>query len=306
MLPGVGECLLHDAIGAQIDTGRQRHDGSFDREAYVRTRSPSGVYQIAEAAQAGLRRSGGVAGGTGAHDAQESPHLGEGVTRRHADGVEALLPQFREPRCGVPGGLGLNGDHRQVMRHHVVSLTGDAGALLRGGLLPEGVGHGVTSGVALGDHLTALAPTVAQDLGRHQCDQNEEAGWSGVFAVERGHGVEEDTADHLIVIGRGRLIADASVRDVLAAASDDRVAIRTPARAEAITVLAGAGGCVASTDGDTLVVTGLAPERVAALVVERGLPLHALTPHRASLEDAYMELTRDAVDYSAQLTGDVR
>jgi ABC-2 type transport system ATP-binding protein len=116
----------------------------------------------------------------------------------------------------------------------------------------------------------------------------------------------EDTADHLIVIGRGRLIADASVSAVLAAASDDRVAIRTPARAEAITVLTGAGGAVASTDGDTLLVSGLAPDRVAALVVGQGLPLYALTPHQASLEDAYMELTRDAVEYSAQLAGGVR
>jgi ABC-2 type transport system ATP-binding protein len=116
----------------------------------------------------------------------------------------------------------------------------------------------------------------------------------------------EDTADHLIVIGRGRLIADASVRAVLAAASDDRVAIRTPARAEAITVLTGAGGAVTSTDGDMLLVSGLPPDRVAALIVERGLPLLALTPHRASLEDAYMELTRDAIEYSAQLAGDLR
>jgi ABC-2 type transport system ATP-binding protein len=116
----------------------------------------------------------------------------------------------------------------------------------------------------------------------------------------------EGTADHVIVIGRGRLIADASVEALLAAASDDRVAIRTPARAEAITALTGAGGSVASTDGDLLLVTGLPPDRIAALIVERGLPLLALAPHRASLEDAYMELTRDAVQYSAPLAGGIR
>jgi ABC-2 type transport system ATP-binding protein len=116
----------------------------------------------------------------------------------------------------------------------------------------------------------------------------------------------EDTADHLIVIGRVRLIADTNVNELLAAASDDRVVVRTPTRAEAITVLTRAGGSVASTDGDTLLVTGLPPDRVAALIVGQGLPLHALTPHRASLEDAYLELTRHAVEYSTHLVGDIR
>jgi ABC-2 type transport system ATP-binding protein len=115
----------------------------------------------------------------------------------------------------------------------------------------------------------------------------------------------QDTADRLIVIGRGRLIADARVPDLLAAASDDRVLVRTPARAEAITVLSRAGATVASTDGDTLIVTGLPPDRVAALVVGEGLPLLTLAPHRASLEDAYVQLTRGAVDYTTELAGEV-
>jgi ABC-2 type transport system ATP-binding protein len=116
----------------------------------------------------------------------------------------------------------------------------------------------------------------------------------------------EDTADHLIVIGRGRLIADTNVNELLAAASDDRVVVRTPTRADAITVLTRAGGSVAATEGDTLLVTGLPAGRVAALIVGQGLPLYALAPHRASLEDAYMELTRNAVEYSTHLAGDIR
>jgi ABC-2 type transport system ATP-binding protein len=115
----------------------------------------------------------------------------------------------------------------------------------------------------------------------------------------------EDTADRVIVIGRGRLLADARVADLLTAASDDRVLVRTPARDDAITVLSGAGATVCATDGDALVVTGLPPDRVAALVVGHGLPLHTLAPHRASLEDAYMQLTRDAVEYVSSPVGTV-
>jgi ABC-2 type transport system ATP-binding protein len=107
----------------------------------------------------------------------------------------------------------------------------------------------------------------------------------------------EDTADHVIVIGRGRLITEARVKDLLAASSDDRVAVRTSQPSEAITVLTGAGATVAST-GDQLMVSGLPPDHVAALIVGQGLLLYELTPHRASLEEAYMNLTRDAVEYA--------
>ena len=109
----------------------------------------------------------------------------------------------------------------------------------------------------------------------------------------------EDTADHLVVIGRGRLIADTSVRDLLAAASRDRVLLRTSERSEAMTVLANAGATVAASDRETLTVSGLPAERVVALLGERGLPVSEVSQHRASLEEAYMELTRDALDYEA-------
>jgi len=64
--------------------------------------------------------------------------------------------------------------------------------------------------------------------------------------------------------------------------------------------LAGAGGSVTSTGADALVVSGLDPERIAALVSERGLQLHELYRERASLEDAFIDLTRDAVEYVAE------
>jgi ABC-2 type transport system ATP-binding protein len=109
----------------------------------------------------------------------------------------------------------------------------------------------------------------------------------------------EGTADHLVVIGRGRLIADAAVSELLGAASGDSVMVRTPAAGEAMGLLAGAGATVTSVGHDELEVSGLEAQRIADLMAERGLRLHALTPHRATLEDAYMKLTEDAVQYAA-------
>jgi ABC-2 type transport system ATP-binding protein len=109
----------------------------------------------------------------------------------------------------------------------------------------------------------------------------------------------EDSADHLVVIGKGRLVADAAVPELIAAASRNRVRLRTSRRSEAMTVLAGAGATVAATGPETVVVTDLPAERVAALLNEHGLPVSELAAHRASLEEAYMDLTRDAVEFRA-------
>jgi ABC-2 type transport system ATP-binding protein len=109
----------------------------------------------------------------------------------------------------------------------------------------------------------------------------------------------QDTADHLVVIGRGRLVADTSVKELIAAASGDRVTLRTTARSEAMTVLAHAGATVASADRDTLIVSGLPAERVVALLNASAMPFSEVSAHRATLEEAYMELTREAVEFRA-------
>ncbi len=109
----------------------------------------------------------------------------------------------------------------------------------------------------------------------------------------------EDTADHLVVVGRGTVIADASVAELIAAASADRVTVRTPARADAMTVLARAGAEVTATAPDVLTVSGFTPERVVILLSENAVPFAELSAHRATLEEAYMELTRDAVEFRA-------
>jgi ABC-2 type transport system ATP-binding protein len=116
----------------------------------------------------------------------------------------------------------------------------------------------------------------------------------------------EDTADHLIAIGRGRVIADTSVAKLLAAASKDRVEVTTEQREEATTVLANAGATVAVAGAETVVVEGLSGDRVSALLTGAGISFSELRRHRASLEEAYMDLTRSALEFVPETEGGVR
>jgi ABC-2 type transport system ATP-binding protein len=107
----------------------------------------------------------------------------------------------------------------------------------------------------------------------------------------------QDSAGHLVVVGRGRVVADTSVAEVIEAASQGRVTLRTTARSAAMTVLAQAGATVASSDADTLTISGLGSERIVALLQQNAVPFSEVSVYRASLEEAYMELTRDSVEF---------
>jgi ABC-2 type transport system ATP-binding protein len=109
----------------------------------------------------------------------------------------------------------------------------------------------------------------------------------------------EDTASQLVVIGRGKLISDTSVAGLIAAASAGRVTLRTSARSEAMRTLANAGATVAATGPETLTVSGLASERIVQLLGQTTVPFSEVAVHRSTLEEAYMELTRDAVEFTA-------
>ena len=109
----------------------------------------------------------------------------------------------------------------------------------------------------------------------------------------------QDTADHLVVVGRGKVIADTSVAELIAAASGNRVSLRTTAWSDATAALTRAGGTVAAADRDTLTVSGLPAERIVAVLSGSGVPFSEVSAHRATLEEAYMELTRDAVEFRA-------
>jgi ABC-2 type transport system ATP-binding protein len=109
----------------------------------------------------------------------------------------------------------------------------------------------------------------------------------------------QDTAGHLVIVGRGRVIADTSVADLIASASADRVTVRTTARWDAMTALTAAGGTVAATGGDTITVAGLPAQRVVAVLGADRVSFSEVSAHRATLEEAYLELTRDSVEFRA-------
>ncbi|MDG6103552.1 ATP-binding cassette domain-containing protein [Dactylosporangium aurantiacum] len=111
----------------------------------------------------------------------------------------------------------------------------------------------------------------------------------------------QDTADHVVVAGRGQVIADTSIAALLQAAAAGRVTVRlgAPFVDVAADVLDSAGATAVRTDEGTLTVTGLPAEAVVAALTGGGVPFAEISTHRATLEEAYLELTRDAVEFRA-------
>jgi ABC-2 type transport system ATP-binding protein len=107
------------------------------------------------------------------------------------------------------------------------------------------------------------------------------------------------TADHLVVIGQGRLLADTSMADFIQQNSRSYVRIRTPQRERFLDLLHGAGITVVETGGGTLEVDGSKAEHIGELAARHQLVLHELSPQQASLEEAFMQLTAESVEYHA-------
>jgi ABC-2 type transport system ATP-binding protein len=105
------------------------------------------------------------------------------------------------------------------------------------------------------------------------------------------------TADHLIVIGRGRLMAEASVAEFIERSSLNSVRVRSPQLELLATLLTGEGATVHTDEEGALTVTGLSESAIGELAAAHVVTLHELSPQNASLEEAFMELTRDSVDF---------
>jgi ABC-2 type transport system ATP-binding protein len=113
------------------------------------------------------------------------------------------------------------------------------------------------------------------------------------------------TADHLIVVGRGKLIRDMSVDDFIASASSESVFVRTPDDARLRDLLLADGIEVTSTEPGHLQVSGMTSDEIGLRAARGGLTLLELSPVQASLEEAFMALTHDAVEYRAPTSADV-
>ena len=107
------------------------------------------------------------------------------------------------------------------------------------------------------------------------------------------------TASHVIVVGRGRLIADMPIGDLIAQASTNVVTVRSPRAAALSAALAGPDVTVTVQDTDLLEITGLSAAQIGQQAHELGLVLHELSPRRASLEEAFMDVTQDDVEFHA-------
>jgi ABC-2 type transport system ATP-binding protein len=109
------------------------------------------------------------------------------------------------------------------------------------------------------------------------------------------------TADHLIVIGRGKLIADTSVDDFVARASQKVVLVRSPEIERLRDAVAGPGVSFVAAERGAVEVHGLTAEQVGEAAAAGGIALHELTPQQASLEEAFMNLTRDELEFASEM-----
>jgi ABC-2 type transport system ATP-binding protein len=189
--------------------------------------------------------------------------------------------------------------------HEVIGLTGldsVAGKRVKGFSLGMGQRLGIASAL-LGDPATLILDEPVNGL--------DPDGVRWVRTLVRGLAAEgrtvllsshlmsemAQTADQLIVLGRGRILEDAPVADVISRTNGTTVRVRTPDLPRLAALLAGDGVTVSRQTDGSAEVSGITPERIGDAAASAGLPLHELTVVSGSLEDAYMTLTADQVEY---------
>ncbi|TQJ34522.1 ABC transporter ATP-binding protein [Arthrobacter sp. SLBN-122] len=189
--------------------------------------------------------------------------------------------------------------------HEVIEMTGlDAVARKKAGGFSLGMGQRLGIAAALlGDPQTLILDEPVngldpegvvwvRNLVRYLAGQGRTVFLSSHLMSEMAQ-----TADHLIVIGRGRVIADAPIHDIITGKGQSRVRVRTDEPGRLHQLLAARGASIDVPEREMLEVTGLEPRTIAAAALENQVMVYELTPLVASLEEAYMELTKDDVEY---------
>ncbi|MEO6116485.1 MAG: ABC transporter ATP-binding protein [Pseudolysinimonas sp.] len=198
-----------------------------------------------------------------------------GIRRKRVDEVIALTGLESVARRRV-GGFSLGMGQRLGI---AAALLGDPSILILdepvNGLDPEGV-------------------IWVRELTRHLASQGRTIFLSSHLMTEMAQ-----TADHIIVLGRGRVIADAPVATIEAMATGTAVHVRTPDATRFAPLLTNAGATVTHPEPELLEVTGLAAPQIGELAAHERVVLHELSPVGGSLEDAYLALTQDEVEYHA-------
>jgi len=212
-------------------------------------------------------------GGRSAYHHLLSLALSNGIGRKRVGEVLDLVGLDRVARKRA-GGFSLGMGQRLGI---AAALLGDPGVLLLdepvNGLDPEGVAwvRALLRSLAAEDRTVLVSSHLMSEM--------------------------ENTADRLIIIGRGRLIAQAPIGELLAAGSGSYVKVRSPHAAELAALLEAGGATVIRQDNGTLAVTGTSTDTIGELARANRFTLAELAARQASLEDRYMELTRDSTDY---------
>lgn len=196
-----------------------------------------------------------------------------GIPRKRVDEVIALTGLDSVARKRV-GGFSLGMGQRLGIAS---ALLGDPGILILdepvNGLDPEGV-------------------IWVRTLARHLAGEGRTVFLSSHLMSEMAQ-----TADQIIVLGRGKIIADAPVGDIIALAAGNAVRVRTPDAHRLAALLVGPDITTKITEPDLIVVNGVPAARIGELAAGASVVLHELTPLAGSLEDAYLALTEDDVEY---------
>ncbi|WP_426623849.1 ABC transporter ATP-binding protein [Leifsonia sp. McL0607] len=193
--------------------------------------------------------------------------------------------------------------------HEVIGLTGlESVASKRVGGFSLGMGQRLGIAAAmLGDPATLILDEPVNGLDpegvlwvrqfvRHLASQGRTVFLSSHLMSEMAQ-----TADHIIVLGRGRILADAPVDQILAGATRNAVRVRTPEVERFASAIAGADITVTSVEAQLVEVSGLSAAQIGDAAAAAGIALHELTPLSASLEEAYLELTQDEVEYHSEV-----
>jgi ABC-2 type transport system ATP-binding protein len=189
--------------------------------------------------------------------------------------------------------------------HEVIDLTGlDAVAKKRVGGFSLGMGQRLGIAAALlGDPKTVILDEPVNGLDPEgvlwvrNLARSLAAEGRTVFLSSHLMSEMAQTADHLIVIGRGRIIADAPIQEILDGKGQARTRVRTEDPAALMNALAGNGVSLRAPERELIEVTGLDARTIGRIALQHQVLVYELTPLQASLEEAYMELTKDDVEY---------
>ena len=218
----------------------------------------------------------------------------DGLTKRYARTVAVDNISFEVEKGQIVGFLGPNGAGKTTTMRVLLGLDAPtSGSALIGGRRYQSIIRPLHQVGSLLD-ATALHP------GRTAAAHVTSIAQSNGIGRRRATEVLALTAEHLIIIGRGRLLADMPTAEFIEASARGDVLVRSPRPGDLARLLTAHGAAVAPEGDGGLAVSGMDAPAIAGLAAGHDIPVHELTPRHASLEQAYLDITKDSVEYRAR------